>query len=251
LLQHVAPKENEGRVTLLGSETGIDIAIEEVKDPSPKARAALAATAANFNFARLSVNGEVLALLHEPVLKAGSIAYTPPPGAFVQAVAAAEEKIAEKICAALKRHKVKRAADLFAGCGAFTLCVAQFCAVHAVEANAEALHTLQKAAHAASGLKPVTVERRDLFRRPLLPQELNTYDALVLDPPRQGAQAQTADLAKSKMKLIIYVSCHPGTFARDAKALVAAGYQCERLDLIDQFLGSDHIELIAIFSRPR
>jgi 23S rRNA (uracil1939-C5)-methyltransferase len=251
LLQHVTPKKDEGRVTLLSSEMGIDIAIEDVKDLPAKARVTLAGVVANSNFARLSVNGEIIALLHDPILKAGRAIYTPPPGAFVQAVEEAEIAMADKICATLKKYKVKCAADLFAGCGAFALRMAELCKVHAVESNEAALDTLQNAANRTQGLKPVTIEKRDLFRRPLLPLELDTYDAVILDPPRQGAQAQTAELCKSKMKLIIYVSCHPGTFARDAKRLIEAGYALAELTLIDQFLWSEHIELIAIFTRPR
>jgi 23S rRNA (uracil1939-C5)-methyltransferase len=251
LLQHLAPKKTEGRVTLLWSETGLDAAIEDVKDPSASQRSMLARIAVNLDFARLAINGEILTQLREPILKAGRASYTPPPGAFVQAVAEAEDIMAEKICSALKKHKTKCAADLFAGCGAFALRMAEQCIVHAVEANEAALQALQKAAHQAQGLKPITIEKRDLFRRPLLASELNSCDAVILDPPRQGAQAQIAELCKSRVKLIIYVSCHPGTFARDARQLIAAGYRLEKLDLIDQFLWSEHIELIAIFIAKR
>jgi 23S rRNA (uracil1939-C5)-methyltransferase len=247
LLQHVTLRKKEGTLTLLASETGLDAAIDGVKELTSEQRAALAQAARQANLARLSVNGEVLIALRTPVLKAGKALLTPPPGAFVQAVAKAEEVIGGKICEALKKYKSKRIADLFAGCGAFSLRVAEFCTVHAVENHEAALQALQKAAHSIQGLKPITIEKRDLFRRPLLPQELNTYDAVILDPPRQGASAQIVTLSKSKVKLIAYVSCNPGTFARDAKVLTQAGYKLIELTAIDQFLWSEHIELIAIF----
>ncbi len=251
LLSDVVPKKTEGTLTLLASESGIDAAIEGVKDPTPLKRSALADAATRLNLARLSVNGDMLVQLREPVLKIGRALVVPPAGSFVQAVAQAEEAIAEKISAAFRQRKIKRIADLFAGCGAFTLRMAEFCAVHAVEANGQALHALQKAAQRVSGFKPVNIEKRDLFRRPLLKHELNAYDAVILDPPRQGAQAQIAELCKSKVELIAYVSCNPETFARDAKKLADAGYKIDALTAIDQFLWSEHVELIAIFVRPR
>jgi len=249
LLQYLAPKKIEGRVTLLSSNTGPDVTIEDVKSPSPAARAALAGAARQMDFARLTVNGETIALLREPLLKAGRANYTPPPGSFVQAVEQAESAMAEKVSAALKKHKVKRAADLFSGAGAFALRMAELCTVHAVESFEPALSALQKAAQHTQGLKPVSVEKRDLFRRPLVPLELNSYDAIILDPPRQGAAAQVAELCKSKVRLIIYASCNPGTFARDAKNLLQAGFQLTELTVIDQFLWSEHIELIAVFRK--
>jgi 23S rRNA (uracil1939-C5)-methyltransferase len=251
LLQHVTLRKKEGALTLLASETGLDAVIDDVKEPTPQQRAALTHEAKQADLVRLSVNGEVLVALHAPVLKVGKAFIIPPPGAFVQAVAQAEEIIAEKICEALKKYKSKRVADLFAGCGAFSLRIAEFCSVHAVESHEASLKALQTAAQSVQGFKPVTIEKRDLFRRPLLPQELNAYDAIILNPPRQGAAAQIAYLSKSKVKLIAYVSCNPGTFARDAKALVQTGYKLIKLKAIDQFLWSEHIELIAIFVASR
>ena len=101
----------------------------------------------------------------------------------------------------------------------------------------------------AQGLKRVTTEARDLFRRPLLADELATYDAAVIDPPRAGAEAQTAELAGAEIPRIAAVSCNPVTFARDAAILIEAGYRLETLAVIDQFRWSTHIELVAGFSR--
>jgi 23S rRNA (uracil1939-C5)-methyltransferase len=121
--------------------------------------------------------------------------------------------------------------------------------VHAVEQDSEVLAALMDAARKARGLKPVTVEKRDLFKIPLTVLELNRFGAAVLDPPRAGAEAQVKLLAASKIPHIAYVSCDPSSFARDAAILVKAGFRMGDVTPVDQFLYSDHIELIAGFSR--
>jgi 23S rRNA (uracil1939-C5)-methyltransferase len=146
--------------------------------------------------------------------------------------------------------KAKSVADLFAGCGTFSLPLARTAKVHAVEQDAPALAALAEAAKAPS-LKPVTTELRDLFKLPLTPAELKGYDAVVLDPPRAGAEAQAKVLARSKVPVIAYVSCEAASFARDAALLVAGGYQAGPVTPIDQFLWSSHIELAGSFTRPR
>src|SRR5690606_32095257 len=119
-----------------------------------------------------------------------------------------------------------------------------------VENGAEALAALQRAARNTQGLKPVTTEVRDLFRRPLLPLELDRFDAVVLDPPRAGAEAQARQIALSKVPLAISVSCDPGTFARDARILVEAGMQLTRVVPVDQFRYTHHVEVVGVFTRP-
>ena len=143
----------------------------------------------------------------------------------------------------------KRIADLFAGLGTFSLPLARRSRVHAVEQEPEALAALAEAARKATGLKPITTERRDLFKLPLTPLELNRFDAVVLDPPRAGAEAQARALAASKIKRIAYVSCDAGSFARDAAILVNAGFRAGPVTPVDQFLYSDHIELVGSFVR--
>jgi 23S rRNA (uracil1939-C5)-methyltransferase len=108
---------------------------------------------------------------------------------------------------------------------------------------------LQKAATATSGLKPVKTEARDLFRRPLMPPELRDFDAIVFDPPRQGAQAQALQLAASKVGIVVAVSCNIATFARDARILVDGGYRLEGVTPVDQFRHTPHVELVAKFTR--
>jgi 23S rRNA (uracil1939-C5)-methyltransferase len=143
----------------------------------------------------------------------------------------------------------KTIADLFCGIGTFSLALAQQGRVHAVEREPVMLDALAVAAKATQGLKPVTTERRDLFKLPLTPQELNKFDAVVLDPPRAGAEAQARQLARSKVPRLAYVSCDASSFARDTKILIDGGYRIGPVTPVDQFLWSSHIELVAAFER--
>jgi 23S rRNA (uracil1939-C5)-methyltransferase len=143
----------------------------------------------------------------------------------------------------------KHVADLFAGCGTFALPLAAQSKVHAADADAPALAALAAAARATQRLKPVTTEKRDLFKRPLFQVELAHFDAVVLDPPRAGAAAQAGQLAASRVARIAYVSCNAGSFARDARVLVDGGYRMGAVLPVDQFLWSSHIELVAGFTK--
>jgi 23S rRNA (uracil1939-C5)-methyltransferase len=123
--------------------------------------------------------------------------------------------------------------------------------VHAVEQDAVALAALAAAARNTSGLKPITIERRDLFKQPLSAGELKQFDMLVLDPPRAGAEAQIREAANSGLRRIAYVSCDAGSFARDAAILIKAGFRPGPVTPIDQFRYSGHIELVGSFERGK
>jgi len=166
-----------------------------------------------------------------------------PVGAFLQATADGEAALGEavrEICAG-----AARIADLFAGLGTFAFTVAG--QVRAAEASRDAILALQAAARRAG--RPVAADHRDLYRRPYDVKELADYDAVVLDPPRAGAEAQVRQLAASAVPRIAYVSCNPATFARDAAILVGGGYRLDWLRPVGQFRWSTHIELAASFSR--
>ncbi len=139
--------------------------------------------------------------------------------------------------------------DLFAGCGTFTLPLAETAEVHAVEGDAAMMEALDKGWRMAKGLKTVRHTARDLFRRPLLPDEFGKYDAVVMDPPRAGAEAQIAEIVRSDIERIAYVSCNPVTFARDVAQMVAGGFTLDWVQLVDQFRWSSHVELAAQLSR--
>ncbi len=197
--------------------------------------------------ARVSLNGEILVEPMKPIIDFGGIQVSPPSGAFTQATKPAEEAMAELVAAHI--GKAKRIADLFAGSGTFSLRLARIGRVHAVESEEKALAALDHAARNTQGLKPVTIERRDLFRRPLMAQELKAYDAVVFDPLRAGAEFQSKELARSAVKKIVAVSCNPLTLARDLALLVESGFRITRVTPIDQFLWTSHVEVVAALEK--
>jgi 23S rRNA (uracil1939-C5)-methyltransferase len=171
-----------------------------------------------------------------------------PPAAFLQATAEGEAALLALVRRALGPQD--RIADLFAGLGTFTLPLAQEAEVAAFEGDADLVLALDKAVRNAQGLKRVTAEKRDLFRRPLEPDEMLGLTGVVIDPPRAGAEAQAERLAASAVPVIAMVSCNPASFARDARILCAGGYRLDWVVVVDQFRWSHHVELVARFQRP-
>ncbi|MEM8569710.1 MAG: class I SAM-dependent RNA methyltransferase [Pseudomonadota bacterium] len=242
-----APRAREIRLQVTSGPAGLDIDLRDTKPLDAALRGALAELATEGRVARLCVDGEMLFQAHPPHQVMGSARVVPPPGGFLQATAAGEGALVSAVLEIVS--EAKPVVDLFAGCGTFALRLAERASVLAVEADRQALAALDAAWRGTAGLRPVRCARRDLFRRPLLADELAPFDAVVLDPPRAGAQAQTAELAKSRVDSIAYVSCDPVTFARDAAQLVSAGFRLNWIQPVDQFLWSDHVELAAAFSR--
>ncbi len=168
-----------------------------------------------------------------------------PPGAFLQATADAERRMATDAAAWLEGAGL--VADLFAGLGTFAFALRQGRKVLAVEAE-RAAHLACKSAGAQIG-GSVLALHRDLFRNPLQPAELNRFDAVLLDPPRAGARAQVAEIAASTLARVVYVSCNPSSWARDAATLAAAGFRLTKLRPVGQFRWSTHVELVSLFER--
>ena len=195
---------------------------------------------------RLTWNGEIVALRAQPMLRFGRANVPLPYGAFLQATAEGEAALLAAVTETVA--KARRITDLFAGIGTFALPLALTAEVHAVEGEAAMLMALDKGFRMAEGLKRVTHEVRDLYRRPLEPDEFKGIDAVVIDPPRAGAEAQSHTLAKSKVPVIASVSCNPATFARDAKILIAGGYRLDWVQPVDQFRWSSHVEIAARFT---
>jgi 23S rRNA (uracil1939-C5)-methyltransferase len=236
------------RLTVLETLSGLDIAADGLKKLEDKQRRAVTEAVLSLKgIARVSVNGEVVLEQTRPLLDFGGVKVSPPPGGFTQATKPAEEAMSELVLAHL--GKAKRVIDLFAGSGTFALRIARKAKVHAVEGDDKAIKALDMAARNTQGLKPVTAEKRDLFRRPMMPQELKVYDAAVFDPPRAGAEVQVKEIARSGIKTIVAVSCNPATLARDLRILVDAGYRIQQVTPVDQFLWSAHVEAIALLSR--
>ncbi len=235
------------RLALTLSETGLDLDVSEAKPLEGAGLAAAARIAEAGDLARLSWNGEVVASRRAPWQSFGRARVTPPPGGFLQATAEGQATLTEAVRAATAG--ARRIADLFSGCGTFALPLAAEAEVHAVEGHAAALDALDKGWRATPGLARVTTERRDLFRRPLLASELGRFDAVVLDPPRAGAEAQVRELAASAVPMIAMVSCDPITFARDMALLAEGGYRLEWVQVVDQFRWSGHVEIAALIQR--
>lgn len=200
---------------------------------------------------RLILNGDVALALGEPVVMFDGIAVTPPPGAFLQASREGEAALIGLVKAAA--GQARRIADLFSGCGTFALPLAKSASISAFDSDPAAIEALKRAASAAQAsgapVHPLRAEPRDLFERPLSAKELKRFDAVVFDPPRAGAEAQAAEIAKSGVPLVVGVSCNPRTFARDAGLLAAGGYRLVEVTPVDQFVYSPHIELVGVFAK--
>jgi 23S rRNA (uracil1939-C5)-methyltransferase len=236
------------RVTIQATASGLDLNFTDLKKPDGKKRqAAVDLCLREKGLARISLAGEILVEPFKPIVEFGGVPVVLPPGSFLQATMRAENTMAELVTGHV--GKAKRVVDLFAGIGTFSLRLARASAVHAVEFDAPALAALDHAARNMQGLKPVTAERRDLFRRPLQPMDLKQIDAVSFDPPRAGAEAQCHELAKSKVGRIAAVSCNPVTLARDLSILIAGGYKLRQVTPIDQFLWSSHVEAVALLER--
>ena len=246
LALHCASRKGTLSVAACLGVGGLDLHVTGGKPLDGPLRIELAQLAEAHDLARLSWEDETVAQRRTSDQVFGAAHVTPPPGAFLQATAEGEAALLADVMA--NTAGATRIVDLFAGCGTFTLPLAGGAGVHAVEGDAAMIHALEAGWRKAQGLKQVTAEARDLFRRPLLPDELAQFDAAVLDPPRAGAEAQVAELARAQVARIAYVSCNPLTFARDAATLVAAGYALGRVRVVDQFRWSAHIELVADFT---
>ena len=235
-----APRAGEIGLHVTATETGVDLDIAGGK-------AVGAANLAPFAdaFARISAEGEVVTQSAAPVVRIGPARVTPPPGAFLQATAEGEAAL-RRLVAAISGDAA-RLVDLFAGLGTFALPSSLTAAVSAWEGDAASVRALSDAAGRMRGR--VTVRRRDLFRDPLGADELAGADVVVIDPPRTGAAAQIAQLARAEVDRIAYVSCDPGSFARDAAVLLGAGWRIGPVAVVDQFRWSAHVELVAAFRR--
>jgi 23S rRNA (uracil1939-C5)-methyltransferase len=233
------------------TDAGIDLLFTLDTAPDRKSIATLIDFANTRDLARVSwrksASPELIIERRKPQIRFGGVAVDLPSGAFLQAAPEAEAAIVDLVVRSV--GKAKRVIDLYAGCGTLTFPLARSAQVHAIEGQADLVAALDTAAR-RGGIGPrVRAERRDLTRRPLLANELAEANAIVFDPPREGAREQAAHLAQSRVKTIVGVSCNPATFARDARVLVDAGYALEQVTPVDQFLWTPHLELVGVFRR--
>ena len=236
-------------VHLALAEQGISV---EIAGPSLEGLAAIEAMldfARDHGLARLTLDqGYGPEALWEPepatvALSGSSVAL--PPGGFLQATADGEATLVGAAREWL--DGAETVADLFSGLGGFAFALARRSKVLAVEGSRDT-HTACKAAAGRSG-QQVHSLHRDLYRNPLQHDELNRFAAVLLDPPRAGAREQAALLAGSTVQRIVYISCNPSSWARDAAMLVAGGYRLAELRPVGQFRWSTHVELASLFVR--
>ncbi|GLQ35384.1 RNA methyltransferase [Amylibacter marinus] len=236
------------RVAVTLADNGMDLSIENGKELDAPQISKLAQIAGRANIIRLAWNGEIAVQSDPPRQTFAGVAVFPPAGSFLQATKLGEQQL-QSIVAKIVGD-AKQVVDLFAGCGTFAIPLARMATVVAYEGDAAMMGALDQAWRGSNGLRDITTHTRDLFRRAVLAEELCKTDAVVIDPPRAGALAQTKELAKSDVAKIAFVSCNPATFARDARVLVDAGYSLNWVQVVDQFLFNPHVELVAEFTRP-
>ena len=244
-----ASRKGELSVLLTRTDTGLDVSVTGGKELDVALHQALSDLAREHDLARIAWDGEIALQRRAPVLRLGPADLTPPPGAFLQATKEGESALIDAVKQALSG--AKRVADLFAGCGTFALPLAKDALVHAVEGDRDMINALDHAWRNAEGLKRITHEVRDLFRNPILPEDLTRFDGVVIDPPRAGAAAQVEELGRSGVPLIAHVSCSPASFARDTATLIRSGYDLEWVRVVDQFRWSTHVELVALLRRGK
>jgi 23S rRNA (uracil1939-C5)-methyltransferase len=242
-------------VLVTAGEAGSEIVLTRAPVLDARTRDALVRFAAEAGLARVAVRpgphaAAEIVMQRSPLrVSFGGIAVDLPPGAFLQASEAGEQAIRAAVTAGL--GKARRVADLFAGAGAIALPLAAGRQIYAADRNAEAIAALDGAARRSGLGTRMRAETRDLTRRPLTGDELEPFEAVVFDPPREGAAEQARTLAGSRVPVAIAVSCNPATFVRDAQTLIAGGYRLESVTPIDQFLWSPHLELVGVFRRRR
>lgn len=249
LLTMIAQQRRPVKVKMQMLDQGVELILEGVKAEGLDAAMALQDFASAHKLARFAIDqGDGLEILWQPeppTMRFGDILVEVPPFAFLQPTTTGQAALVDAVRRAI--GEAPAVADLFAGVGTFALSVQAGRKVYAAEGARDAIAALMGAANRARAL--VATEHRDLFRRPLVPTELNRFGAVILDPPRAGAEEQVKELAASTTPIIAYVSCNPASFARDAKMLVEGGYTLDWVQPVGQFRWSTHVELAARFSR--
>lgn len=231
-------------ISFTATNAGLDVGIR--KAPKGTRAEKLVPLANSLGLARLALEREMILLRQQPSVTMGRSEVDLPIGSFLQATGEAEAVLADYVVGAV--GKAKSVADLFCGIGPFSLRLAENAPVYAADSDKAGILALDKAVRHTKGLKAVTGKARDLFRDPLTRFEL-TFETVVLDPPRAGAEAQIKEIALSKVRHVVMVACDPKSFARDAALLVQAGFILSDLIAVDQFAFSTHVELAATFRR--
>ena len=249
LMQKLLEERHTIGISLTLADSGIDMLLSNMTAEKLPILEALTDFAEHHDIARLSVEDQsglfTIAARREVQLKMGDVDVVLPPAPFLQATADGEAALVQAVCDIC--GTAGKIADLFCGLGTFALPLSRKAQILAADGARPAIEALQSASRRAG--RKIMVQHRDLFRNSLRASELNGFDAVVIDPPRAGASAQSAELAQSKVPIVASVSCNPATFARDAKILTDGGYDLQRLWVVAQFRWSNHIELVGEFKR--
>ena len=235
------------KISITVSKTGLDINIINGKPLNVELKLKVAKICHEFKVARVTWNTELIAQFTTPIIKFNGIPVKIIPETFLQPTEEGEETLIKNVISSIR--EANNVIDLFSGCGTFSLPAAKTAKILAVDKSEVMLSTAEMAWRRSSSLKEIRCRAQDLFKEPVLKEELNLFDAAIINPPRSGAEAQTRELAKSKITRISSVSCEPKTFARDAEILIESGFELDWIQPVDQFLWSSHIELVSQFSR--
>ncbi len=247
IAENLKPTDKPLDIQVTATDSGMDVDVRGSGPLNSGRTTALAGIADKFRLARITRHGELVAQGAQPLMRIGWAQVPLPPAGFLQATAAGEAALARLVLEHV--GDAKRVADLFCGIGTFALRMAERARVSAADSETSAIKALERAAANTSGLKPVACQVRDLFRRPFMAADLKGIDAVVFDPPRQGAETQARELAKSSVPVVVAVSCDAATFARDARILVDGGYKLVSVTPVDQFRYSFHVEMVGKFEK--
>jgi 23S rRNA (uracil1939-C5)-methyltransferase len=235
------------KISTTVSRTGLDINITDGKPLNVELKLKVAKLCSEFKVARITWNTELIAQFSAPVINFNGIAVKIIPETFLQATEQGEETLIKNVISSISN--ANNVIDLFSGCGTFSLPASRTAKILAVDKSESMLSTIDMAWRNNIGLKEIRCRSQDLFKEPILEDELDLFDAAIIDPPRLGAEKQTKALARSKITRVSSVSCDPKTFSRDAEILIKSGFKLDWIQPIDQFLWSSHIELVSQFSR--
>ena len=236
-------------ISLTLADSGVDCLLGGIDIAGLEAAEAVRDFADDNDLARLSIDsGYGAETVWEPMpvtVTLGDVQVGLPLGSFLQPTLDGEHCLVTD--AVNYTEGAASVADLFAGMGTFAFSLCRQAKVLAVEAARDP-YLATKAAANAGGL-PVYAMHRDLFRNSLQPKELERFDAILLDPPRAGAKEQIGQLARSNVQKVVYISCNPSSWARDAKTLTDGGFRLETIRPVGQFRWSTHVELTSLFVR--
>ncbi|OUS16833.1 23S rRNA (uracil-5-)-methyltransferase RumA [Rhodospirillales bacterium 47_12_T64] len=247
----LGPDQSKADITVIGASAGLDVLVVTDAKLTLEGREAITVFAetnkvARFAWGRPKSEPEPVAIRDKPIQLFGDVPVLPPEGAFLQPSQEGQDILTRLVMDYLP-EEAETVADLFSGCGTFTFPLSKKAHVHAVEGDERAITALTSASRRNDTDHKITTDCRDLVKDPVTADELEGGDCVVLDPPRTGAKEQCYELAQSDIRTIIYVSCNPNTFARDARILVESGYSLKEVTPVDQFVWSGHLETVACF----